>query len=445
MQFEVLEKSPVLRHIEVTISGNQVGEEEARNYSKLRKTSKIPGFRPGKVPTQVLRQMYGQRVREDVQQSLAQASIRDLLKQYPETLHLSQWSITQPKTEDGGFCFALDLELRPSISIQNDAYKGLKIERPRITVSPDDINRRLSSLQLEHAVFEPIEDRTTVQLGDFISADIQSEVNALCGTDISLEVGSGQPLVDLDQALVGIALNEPRTVSLTLPSNFAISSLANTPAVATVTARAIRKRVLPALDDSFPQEVGSDADSLDALKAEIQQQIAASQKESTNQEVHAQLLKLLRELFPIATPDQYVQTRALQNIENQLNLFQRQGFELSSIQPIVDRMLHDMRPRIAQQVHNEFILDAIADREQVKTGESDLEVFFEKEGAKHNVGAEVVRHFYLQTPGARADLLHSLRRERVLELLLSSAEITEIDPPSPESTSALPPTDSPQP
>jgi trigger factor len=438
MQFEVYEKSPVLRHIEVTVTGDQIGEEESRNYSKLRKSAKVPGFRPGKIPTNVLRQMYGKSVRSDAQQSLIQTFLKDLIKQFPDALHLSPWEITQPKLEDGGFSFTLDLEIRPEVKVDN--YMGIDLEVPRSVVSDEDVDARLEALRLEHAVFEPVEDRQVVEAGDFITADIDSDVPQLKGQDISLEVGSGKPLAPLDEALPGKTVGVPFDLDLTLPSDFPIRAMANSPANAVVTIRAIRQRALPALDDSLPQEVGSDAADLAALREELRQQLSDQRAEQAKQQNRFALSKRLRQLFPIDIPLQYVDSRAIQRIQDQLNDMRRQGMDFSSVEPLVGRMLNGMRPMITDQVHMEFILEAIADKEDVRAGESDLEDYFEREAVRHKVTPELIRQAYLSTPGVRADLLVVLRRDKTLDLILSAANLIEVDPtPAPlDALDALP-------
>jgi trigger factor len=426
LQFEVYEKSPVLRHVEVIVTGSQLGDEESRTYNSLRKTAKVPGFRPGKVPNSVLRQMYGKGVRNDSQQNLIRAFIQDLLKQYPEALHLSPWQITEPKREDGGFSFALNLEVRPVVKVAD--YLGLSLEVPRASVSDADVDAAIEAMRLERAVFEPVEGRQVIEAGDFVTADIESDVAQLRGQDIALEVGSGKPLPDLDEALPGKAVGAPFDLDLTLPADFVFRALAGTPAKVTVTPRAINRRVLPALDDTLPQEVGSDASDLAALRAEVLQKLTDERADKVKQQRRLALSDALVARFPVDVPEGYVESRALDRIEAQINDARRQGMDFSSVQPLVSRMLQGLRPIFAKQIHLEFLLDAIAEKEDVRAGESDLETFFDGEAAKMRVSAEVVRQVYLQTPGVRAEILVKLRRDKTLDHLLAAAQLVEVDP-----------------
>ena len=435
MQFEVQEKGPVLRLVEVVVSGAAVNKEESKNYAQLRKQAKVPGFRPGKVPRRVLQRMYGQRVSVDAREVLIRDHLQDILDGIEDVLHLSPWEVTEPKTDDGGFRFEVQVEVMPSFELTD--YNGLNAEQPRIVIDEGEIDDKLVQLQEQNATFEPVEDRTVVAAGDFVAIDVEGldKATELSTKDQTIEVGNNDLLPGLSELLDGVTIGEELLLETNLPDYYPPApELAGEAIKLQVIARSISAKVLPELDDDLALDTG-EAESLEELKSKLREELEAKQGKEAEGAGRRSLIESLRDANPFELPMQYVETRTLQRVEARLNMFAKQGLEIEKDSPLVARLVDDMRPIVSQEVHAEFVLDAIAKAEEIEISEENVRDHIAKEAESSGMPLAQLYRLY-NDPNIRRMLREELLRDKVVSFLLESANIVEVDPPAPAQVEA---------
>ena len=272
MNVEIEQLGQVKKKINVTIPPETVTEEITSTYQKLKQTVKIRGFRPGKVPQDILKKYYKEHVEGEVITRLIQLSYPEALKQL-DIIPVSQPVVENGVLEEGKeFLYSASFEVKPEITLQE--YTGLTVTREKFNLTPDDVDKRLSMIRESHASLKEVEEDRPIEQGDFIVADLEEAVEgeSLKGgnaKDYLLEVGQDSYLPGLSQKLIGLRKDAVETITLAIPEDFHRKDLAGKEVTVTIKIKGLKQKILPELDDTFAKDLGEEQ-GLEALKKKLQ-------------------------------------------------------------------------------------------------------------------------------------------------------------------------------
>ena len=413
MSFEIVEKSQVLREITLTVPGEIVKRVEGKLVEDARKTMKLKGFRAGKVPASLIRQRAGASIMEDARRESLQVSVREVLSNIENLIHVSEVEIVTPKTEDGGFVAKLNIEITPTVEIKD--YKGLEVTVDDASVSEDDVAAELEKMRERHAVIEPVEGRKTVEDGDVVMTTLSAPNAAaekFCRAgDRQISVGKGFLNEDMEKCLIGATIGEP--------VQLIASKEGEDDAIVTCEVKEIKKRVLPELDDAFALDTG-DAETLAELREKTRKRLMDEAEKARDNKIEDQLLKQLRDLMPIDMPEGYVKARAAQAIRLQLEQMMRQQIDDSMLARIIQNIKPEELEEYRVDYHNEIVLNAIAKAENIEVSEDDT-VAEAKKWFQHLDESKV--NNWLKTNNAAQFVGDQVKRDRALEIVKAAAVI----------------------
>ena len=271
MKASVEEISAIKRKISVEIPEDQVVKEVDSLYKDLGQKAKIKGFRPGKVPRNILERYFKDYVKAEVIQKLIEES-------YPKALSETELQPVSPPAIDPGefeggkpFQYSAVIEIKPDF--KPEGYTGLNIEGKKEEVKDEEVEQRLKALQNLHANLNTISEARPIQTGDYVIVDYEAKVEGkpLEGgkaIDFTVEVGSGQFIPTFEEKLIGLRLEEEKEIEVSFPADYGYQKWAGKTISFHVKIKEIKAKILPPLDDEFAKDLGYS--SLEELRSQIE-------------------------------------------------------------------------------------------------------------------------------------------------------------------------------
>ncbi len=432
MQVQIEELNPTRRKIAVEVPLEAVRSEIDRAFGRVQQTAQIRGFRPGRVPRAVLEKYFGDQVRADVLSHLIEHSYADAVEQAglrpvgaPEIV---------PESLEAGkpLRFSATVDVLPKLEVTD--YQGLAAKRPIRDVTDEDVASALERLRESLAELRPIEGREECREGDFASIDYIASADGRALPSGSrenrlVEVGKDSVPKAIDEALVGMKIGEKRAAEVSFPDDVPDKTVAGRSVRFEVTLRALREKVLPALDDELAKEHGECA-TLDELRVKLRERIAASIRRQGDEQVREQLIDELLRRNSFEVPKSLVERQVDAFVEE---LLERLGGERSGLEKDAARLetlRNDYRPRAERQVRAVLALDRLAESIPIEVSQEEVTKRVAETAEQAGAQAAKVREVYRE-PAARAELESRIRRERALEEVVARAAIEEVSvPPS---------------
>lgn len=373
MKSTVEKLSPTRVRINVEVPFAELKPDFDRAYQQLAKQIRLPGFRPGKAPAKLLEARVGRgAVLEQVVNEVLPARYSEAVTT-GELRPLGQPDIEVTKLEDGEeLVFTAEVDVRPDIELPE--LSTLKISVEPVEVADDEVEAELEALRARFGTLKGV-DRPA-QTGDFVSIDLSAVVN---GEDIpdgkaeglSHEIGSGQLIEGLDEAIVGLADGE----SATFTTKLVAGEHAGDDAEVTVTVKSIKERELPDADDEFAQ-LASEFDTLAELRENLTEQVRRVKRIHQAEKIRDNALETLLELVEVPLPEAIVSAQvdsALHNAIHPLDHDEDKFAEALEAQGS-SREKFDTENREAAEkaVKTQLLMDAIADDLDIQVGQNDL-------------------------------------------------------------------------
>jgi len=365
--------SPTRVRITTEVPFEELKPDFDRAYKELAKQVRLPGFRPGKAPAKLLEARIGRgAVLEQVVNDALPARYSEAVTT-TDVKPLGQPEIEVTKIEDGEeLVFTAEVDVRPEITLPD--LSALKVEVDPIEISDEDIDKELQNLRARFGTLTGV-DRPA-QEGDFVSIDLSATVDGQDVPDaktegLSHEIGSGQLIEGLDEAIIGLKAGETKVFTTTL----AAGEHAGQEAEVTVTVGSVKERELPEPDDEFAQ-LASEFDTIDELKANLSEQVERYKRIQQAESIRDKTLETLLEQVEVALPEKIVQAQvdetvhqAIHGLDHSEERFAEQLAEQGSSREEFDA---EARTNAEKAVKTQLLMDAIADDLDIQVGQNDL-------------------------------------------------------------------------
>jgi trigger factor len=289
------------REFKITVPAGELEDQISRRLGELGRSIRIPGFRPGKVPLQLLRKRYGQAVRGEVLENTVQGSSAEAIREHNLRPALP------PKVEIVSAAEGADLEYTMSLEVLPEMpepdFAGLGLEKLAVAVPEEEIDRALERMAEAQRKSEPVERpaaKDDIVVVDFVGRIDDVEFPGGKGENVSIELGAGRFIPGFEDQLIGAGAGENRTVNVTFPADYGAPDLAGKEAVFEVTVREVRQRLPAAIDDSLAEAVG--LENMAELRQEISQRMQRDYDAVARQRLKRTLLDKLAERYAFPVP-----------------------------------------------------------------------------------------------------------------------------------------------
>jgi trigger factor len=426
------------RAFQVVVPAAELGAKQDAKISELTRTMRLPGFRPGKVPAALIRQRYGKAVLGEVLEGtvgeIAQKVVADRGLRPAQ-----QPQIKDFKFEDGSdLAFTVALEVLPEIAIPD--LKAISVEK--LTAEPDEatIAKALSQLGQRNRTVVDEAPRPAVA-GDIVVIDFEGRIDGTpfdggAATDAELELGAGRFIPGFEDQLIGIAPGETREIAVTFPADYGAANLAGKDAAFTVTAKALKKPVLPTVDDGFAKSLG--LESLAALTEAVKKQIGREYDQLSRMRTKRLVLDQLAERASFAAPEGMVDAEfgaIWQRVEADLKEGRLDDDDKGKDEPTLKA---EYRAIAERRVKLGLLLAEIGRVNAITVADAELRRAMQAEAMRFPGQEKMVFDYFAKTPQAVEGLRAPLFEEKVVDFILELASVTERKV-APEELSADPP------
>jgi trigger factor len=408
------------RELVIDVPAEEVSKVYRSVAGNYRKYAKIPGFRAGKVPETVIRRRFAAEIRKEVIDGLLperfNKAVRELGIQPVGQPHVAELTV-----EDGAPLHVKAVfEFLPDFSIEG--YQGVTVEKPSVEVTEEEFQREIEQLRESRATIEPVEEDRALADGDWAEIGYKGQVEGdadaapLAGENALLEIGGKDTLEAFTSALRGAKPGQELKVEVVYPADYGEPKLAGKTVAYDVEVKAIKKRILPEMNDEFAKELGG-YENLAGLETRVREHLADHKRRAVENDTKDRLLAALAERFSFPVPESMLQQQIDVRLERGLRALAAQGME-----PEQMRKLDFVRLRAAQhdsaiaEVKNQILLDRIAHEENVTVSdeEVDRELHIAALQSREPVDALKVR---LTQDGGLARIREQLRREKTASVL----------------------------
>jgi trigger factor len=422
-EVERLEGCQVAFKIEVPAS--EVTKELATLYNDLQKKAKLPGFRQGKVPFEVLKTYFAQSVRADALDRLVSGAYQKALEGH-DFIPCSQAKIEEVKYEENKpLSFKATTEIKPKITLKK--YKGLKATRVIKIITDEDINHALERLQQRQAEFIAAPDRPTKK-GDWIIIDFvgTKEGKPFQGNEaknFSLEIGSKTLISDFEEQLEGLKKGEKKEIDVTFPTDYHNKELAATRVHFTVDLKEIKEKKLPKIDDAFAKDLKFG--NLPELKEKVKDDLESYEIRHSENLVKENLMDWLIEKTPFPVPQAMVARELEVMIKEGLTRMRYSGMDPERMGIEETKLKEEYRPNAERRVKSTLILEQIAAQEGIVAGAAEIEKRIKEMVQTSGQKEEDLKEFFNKNRSYRAGLEEEVKLKKTWECIVQEAVIKE--------------------
>lgn len=442
MKTEYIDLTDTQKNLVVEIPSTIVDAEidkVARDYSKA---ARIPGFRPGKVPAKVVRQRFRDQILHDVAHGLIPRAVDEALRERGVE-PVDTPDIRDVVVEEGQpLKFTATFETVPPI--EPGDYAGITLHEKSGGVAESAVEEALSGLRERAARFEPVEGRA-VEPGDSVVMDLERTATPKPAEDAPLVVITGEPTpppvstepqtdrhdgvtVEIgaaanppgfDEQLTGLNEGDDKSFDVHYPADYAIPELAGTTVTYKVHVKAIRRRVLPELDDEFAKDLG-EFDNLDALRTRVRGDLEHEAMHQAEGEARGELLAQLASRVTFEVPASLLEREIDRRVEEFVRRLMDQQVDPMKVNINWEEFREKQREGALEAVRGALALDEVARREQITATEEEIAAEVERYAERSGRTPAAIRA-RLEKEGGIARLYSGIRREKTLAFLLSKA------------------------
>lgn len=439
IQVNVEKTSSVQRKLTIKVPAAMVQKQFERGLAEVQRSARLKGFRPGHAPIGMIRQMYGEDVRHRVFHNLIDETYRDAVREQKlQAIGSPQIDTPHNKTGEGehdhtldeskDFTYIATVEVVPEIDVKG--YAGLSLTREAAKITDKDVNETLEKLRASQGEVRPVENESTAaRMGMFIDMEFKGGLRTENGLDERpgmsgarlIELGSGTLIDGFEDKLVGMKKGETKTFTVPFPKDYFESDLAGKDAEFTVTAKELKERILPEMNDELAKTLGYE--SLADMKTKAREHLEKEKAAEVDRKLRSDLLSALIEKNPFELPMSLIeaQTRALaQDVAQNLK---QQGFTDQMVQEALGSEMENLRKRAESQVRASLLLEAVAKKENITATAQDIDAELATMAKNMGVEESRLREFYHSNPRRRDDLEFRLREDKAIKHVLEKAKI----------------------
>ena len=406
------------RQMTVRVPADEIEREVDTRLKKVRRTARLKGFRPGKIPPKIVRQRFGGQIRSEVVSDVIRTSYAQAVRQ--EQLQPAGGPRIEPLSagSDQHFSFRATFEVFPEIKLK--PVVTLSVEFPKVEVVDSDVDRMLETVREQRAEWHPVERKSAG--GDRVVVDFTGTVDGTPfeggeGEEVGVVVGSGQVVADLDKALKKVTAGQSKTAKVKFPKDYPAPHLAGKRTVFEISVHRVEEKHLPEVDAAFLQAMGVEEGGVDALRAELRNNMERELNERLRAASRAAAFDALLRVNKIDVPKALVQQEVA---DIQAEAMRRLGLDDAEKAPPASNFEAPARRRVAlsllvREVIAEYGIEL--DRSRVNERIAELSAPYEE--------AQRVAQAYRSNPELMEQIEFGVLEDQVAEYIVEHAKSRE--------------------
>jgi trigger factor len=420
MKTEFTDISETQKTVTIEIESSVVDAEIDR-VAQGYKQARVPGFRPGKVPATIIKRRFRDQILHEVMHGLIPRAVEEALQERGIE-PIDTPNVRDVVLEEGQpLRFTAAIETVPQFDPGD--LSTLTATRTPVAVTEEAVDQALQRLRERHAKSEPVENRPATD-GDTVVVDlVRLDASGPDRHDgVSIEIGSKANPPGFDAHLIGLSPGDEKTFAIHFPEDYGVAEMAGTDVTYTVTAKEIRRRVLPELDDELAKDLG-EFDSIAALRDRVRSNLQAEAEENATRQLRGELLKQLSERITFEIPSSLVEREMDRRLEEFARQLVQQNVDPREAGIDWAQFREAQREPGRAAVASALVLDAIARRENLVVTEQEIDQEIERFATRAGRTPAALRA-QIEKEGGIGRMVAGLRREKAVDLARSRARIS---------------------
>ncbi len=424
MQVTVEKPKSGLEHkMNVVVPVGDLDSKVEKRLNEIRRTIKMDGFRPGKVPLNVVKKRHGAEVRQEFSGEIIQTAFYDAVAK--EALNVAGYPMFESFNEtDGNIEFVAKFEVFPSVDLPE--FSKLKIEKIKAEVTDKDVKNMITKLREQKSAWKPCSAAKKAKKGEqviisFVGKKDGEEFEGGKADDLPLELGSGRMIPGFEDGIEGMKKGEEKTIDVTFPENYQSEELAGQAVTFDITVHSVQKKVLPELDEAFVKGLGIEDGKEESLVDEIKTNMEKELTRAVDNKNRTQILDSLSAKVDVELPKSVIQSEASTLMQRQIEQFQQQGVKAEDVGLTIDAFL----PEAEKRVKLGLILGDIIKANKLTASDEARKAFIEDQASSYEEPSEVIK-WYAQNPDAQREIDSIIVEKQVSELIAAGAKVKEV-------------------
>lgn len=419
MQVTVENVSELGRKMTITVEDANIEQAVQERLKAIRPSVKMAGFRPGKVPMNMVARSHGPAARREVLDAIVQESMHEAFTK-EEVNPAGPPHIDSMKEEGTSLVYTLNYEIFPEVEKVN--LKGITIDKTVAEVSDEDVDNMLETLREQRATWEELkrgakeEDGVTI---DFVGRIDGEEFQGGKGQNVQLVIGNGSMLPEFEQQLIGVKAGQTTEVTMTFPDDYRAEELRGKTAVFDVTMKTVAKKKLPKLDKQFAIACGVEA-GLAALKKEVRANMERELANNIKTQTKRKVMDALAANNEIALPEAPVKREAEHLVEQAKNNLRGQGVNVEGLPFDPENFTDNAKKRVTLSL----LVGKIISDNGIKPEEDRVKAIIDGIAASYEDAEEVV-NYYNNNPDKMSEVQMMVVEDMVVEWVLDNVKVNE--------------------
>lgn len=411
--------------LEFTMDKETFEKELDKAFHKNAKYFKVPGFRNGKVPRNVVEKVYGEGV---LYETVIEDNVDDEYRKAVEDNKLEVVSKPELDVKQIGkgkdLIYTVTLFVKPEATVKK--YKGLEVKKIDSKVSKKEVDAAIESDRQKNARVVSVDDRD-LQKDDISTIDFEGFVDGVAfeggkAENFELTIGSGQFIPGFEDQLIGMKIGEEREINVTFPKEYHAENLAGKPAMFKVKLISIKSKILPELDDEFAKDV-SEFETLADYRKDVEKKVKKQKEESAKNQKEIAVIDKLVENTEVVIPESMIDDE-VESMSNQFaSNLAYQGLDLKTycmyMNTTEEEFKKNLRPEAEKNVKLKLALDAIEKLEEIKVEAKEIDEKIDE--LKKQYGSENTNDDLNKNESVRHYMEEKIKQDKLMKIIVDSA------------------------
>ncbi|RKR06293.1 trigger factor [Kushneria sinocarnis] len=421
MQVSVETTSPIERRVSVQVPAEEVDQTVNDRLRDTAKRVRLNGFRPGKVPMSVVRQRFGQEVRNEVVDELMRQNYVRAITE--NSLNPAGQPSIEPTVNESGrdLEFVATIEIYPEIELNE--LNGTEVERPQAEITSEDVDEMIETLRKQNAQYEEVQ--RPAEEGDQVTLDFEGFIEGEAFEGGSAEghqlvLGSNSFIPGFEEQLKGVSAGEAPEVVVTFPEDYQAEHLAGKEATFKTRIHKVEAQQLPELDADFTSQFGVEDGDLEQFRIEVQRNMQRELDNAVENSVKQQVIEALKQANEVTVPNGLIQqeTEGLKKqAAQQFGL--GEDFDVSQLPD--ELFAEQARSRVVVGL----LLSEVVSRHELDASDDEIRAYIEEQAGQYEQPSQVVDH-YMGNEQLKNQVKSAVLENKAVDVLLSQAQVTEV-------------------
>jgi trigger factor len=431
MNVTVEDSGPCRKTLKIQVPAEKVNEEYTGILSMYSRAAKIPGFRPGKAPKDLVKRRYAKEIEEELQSQVISSSYREAITQ-EKISPVSVLGVTDVviKPEEAA-SFTVTLDVPPKFDLPK--YKGIELKKNKLDVTDKEVEDTINDIREHSAKFDVV-DRPA-QKGDMVMIDYTAVSDGKPleemapaakglgkGTDFWVRADENEFLPGMAQGLMGLKVGDKKDITIEFPADFQEKAVAGKKAVYSVEVKSIRERKLPEIDEAFLKSM--EVDSVDALKTRVRNDIVQMKDYQEKRRLKDEIIKTLLEKTTLDVPESVVQEETRNVIYDIVRSNTSRGIPREQIEDKKGEIFEMAARSASDKVKVRYILHRISEAENISVSEDELATELRGMAARYGMPEQALRA-ELEKRESLDQLVEDIRIRKTVDFVMENASVKE--------------------